>query len=1055
MPDRQSRVCTIDLQVRNMNPDHRKLRVVATVVWLSYGLSGAFVAAQSKSVPQIQVPDGFTLTTVAEPPMVRFPMLGCFDDRGRLFVCESAGINMDKEGLLKELPNFIRLLEDTDGDGQFDHSTIFAEKMTFPSGALWHDGALYVTSPPSLWRLEDTDDDGIADRREELITGFNFRGHAGDIHGPHLGPDGRLYFLDGTMGHEIRDRDGGLVSKGVTARIFSSKLDGSDLETFCGGGMANPAAAAFSETGDLFAVTTFFHYHPTDRIRQDALFHGVYGGVYPRGSRLNGEFKPTGSLLPPLQLIGMSAPSNVMCYRGTAIGRQYQGNLLVSHFNTHRVSRFVLERDGSTFRTRAEPFVTSTNSDFHPCAVIEDADGSLLLIDTGGWFKEGCPTSVQRPNVTGAIYRITKQGAPRRDDVHGQKIQWDAESQSVAGLLNDDRFVVRNRAIFVLASRKDEAIPSLTELLTSKSTCARRNAVWTLMRIGTPEALAVARRALDDKDSGVRQVAARCAGRHRDSNAHDRLVLLLADRNPAVKRQAAAALGRIRNPKSTSLLLQEFETPADRMLEHAIVYALIEIADRESTLAALRSKSTRVRRAALIALDKMEGGRLTREMVAGLLPTNDRDLQNAIVDVVSRKPEWSQLVVELLNTWLQNSKLDSERESLLRDVLYALRREPVCQSLMAETLLLRESPDSSRSLIYDVMKDSGFSEFPVSWQQPLLTGIGHSNSALSRKALLAISSTTSGQFDDGLLKFSQDKSCSVSQRVQAISILTRRNATLPAATFDLLCRQLGPDASFETRLDAARSVGNCHLNHQQLDTVIQLAATAGPLELPLLLGPLASLWTDGSEGAGERLGAALRSSPGFASLTEDQLTQLFNDAPDESKKQLSLLNRQLRDERAKSIRTHLRTSFILAGGDAVRGRSLFYSKRILCSACHRAGPNEKSEIGPDLRRIGAVRSPRDLLEAILVPSASFARGFEPKSVVLKSGRVISGVIRRESDDMITLYTTERREVRIARSDIDKIVPSKVSIMPQALERLLTTDDMRDLLAFLGTLKRSD
>jgi len=1035
-----------------MKADHRRL--VTFVVWLVSWLSSGFAGAQSDSLPQIQVPDGYTLTTVAKPPLVRFPMLGCFDDRGRLFVCESVGINMNKEGLLKELPNFIRLLEDTDDDGDFDRSTIFADRMTLPSGALWHDGALYVTSPPSLWRLEDTDDDGVADRREELVTGFNFRGHAGDIHGPHLGPDGRLYFLDGPMGHEIRDNDGTLISKGSTARIFSSKLDGSDLETFCGGGMANPVAAAFSETGDLFAITTFFHYHRRDRIRHDALFHGVYGGVYPRRSRLNGEFKPTGPLLPPLQLIGMSAPSSIMRYRGTAFGGRYQNNLIVSHFNTHRVSRFVLEEDGSTFRTHAEPFVTSTNTDFHPCGVIEDADGSLLMIDTGGWFKEGCPTSVQRPNVTGAIYRIAKQDAPPVADARGRNIIWDAGSRSLAGLLGDSRFIVRDKAISILTARGDEAVPFLADLMISSSARVRRNVVWTLTRIGTVKALAAARLALDDKDSSVRQVAARCAGRHRDSNAHDQLVLLLEDRNPAVRRQAAAALGRIGNPKSTGPLLHAFETPADRMLEHAIVYALIEVADRESTTAALKSPSTRVRRAALIALDKMDRGQLSRQAVAGLLPTDDQQLQNAIVDVVSRKPEWSELVVDLLNTWLRNPEVDSEREWLLHDTLYALRREPACQSLMAEALSHRETPESSRSLIYDVMKDSGFEEFPQSWQQPLLTDLSHSNSALSRKAFLAISSTSSGQFDDGLLEFSQDQSRSVSQRVQAISILTRRNATLPAATFDLLCQQLGPDSSFETRSDAARSLGNSRLNQEQLDTVIQLTATAGPLELPLLFGSLSAVWKDGADGAGERLTAALKSSPGFASLTEEQLTQLFNDAPGESKKQLSLLTHQLRDEQARSIRTHLRTSFILAGGDVVRGRSLFYGKRTLCSACHRAGPDDKAEIGPDLRRIGAVRSPRDLLEAILLPSASFARGFEPKSVVLNSGRVISGVIRHETDDMITLYTTERKELRIARSDIDEIVVSKVSIMPHGLERMLTTDDMRDLLAFLGTLKHS-
>jgi putative membrane-bound dehydrogenase-like protein len=536
----------------NISPWNRSM---AGAVWLLCLPVCSFAIAASPTKPDIQVPAGFVVEPVARPPLVKYPMLGTFDETGRLFVCESAGVNMNADGLLKKLPNFVRMLEDTNGDGQFDKSTIFADRMTLPSGALWHDGALYVTSPPSLWRLEDANGDGVADRREELLTGFKFRGHAGDMHGPHLGPDGRLYFLDGTMGQEIRDKDGRLISKGGTARIFSSRIDGTDLETFCGGGMSNPVAVAFTEEGELFAATTFFYYNSTDRVRHDALFHGVYGGVYPdRVSRLRSQFKLTGPLLPPLSLVGMSAPSNVMCYRSGAIGEDYRGNLFVPHFNTHRVTRFRLRREGSTFRTEPEPFLSSTNSDFHPCDVIEEADGSLLVIDTGGWFKEGCPTSSHQPEVLGAIYRVRrKNGRPARDP-RGLEIDWTGDETSLVRLLDDDRFAVRERAMATLARRGDAAVQSLSDFLRSgfplrDSACrpfasrqatirGRRNAVWTLTRIGTPAACAAARRALGDADGSVRQVAARCAARHRDARAHDQLVDLLSDDDPAVSRGA-------------------------------------------------------------------------------------------------------------------------------------------------------------------------------------------------------------------------------------------------------------------------------------------------------------------------------------------------------------------------------------------------------------------------------------------------------------------------------------------------------------------------------------
>src|SRR5262249_29491622 len=137
------------------------LGLLALGLILLPGRPGGTAADPSKAELPFKVPPGFVVEKVAGPPLVEHPVMAGFDDRGRLYVAESAGLNLKAEQLLKELPNSIKLLEDTQGTGTFDKATVFADKMTFPMGVLWHQGAVYSCSPPSLWRLEDSTGKGV------------------------------------------------------------------------------------------------------------------------------------------------------------------------------------------------------------------------------------------------------------------------------------------------------------------------------------------------------------------------------------------------------------------------------------------------------------------------------------------------------------------------------------------------------------------------------------------------------------------------------------------------------------------------------------------------------------------------------------------------------------------------------------------------------------------------------------------------------------------------------------------------------------------------------
>ena len=266
----------------------RRPPVLATIllIWLCAGLTlqAAAVSDEPRArqtsreeAGRIRVPEGFLVEQVAAPPLVGHPMMACFDDRGRLFVAESAGSNLAADALLKNPPSFIRLLEDTDGDGRFDKSTIFADRMTMPMGVLWYRGALYTASPPSLWRLVDRDGDGRADQRRELVTRFGFTGNAADIHGPFLGPDGRLYWTDGRHGYTIQ-RPGATPLTGEGARIFRCRPDGTDVEAFCGGGMDDPVEVAFTPEGEPLATVDILIGQPS---RMDAIIYAIEGGAKP------------------------------------------------------------------------------------------------------------------------------------------------------------------------------------------------------------------------------------------------------------------------------------------------------------------------------------------------------------------------------------------------------------------------------------------------------------------------------------------------------------------------------------------------------------------------------------------------------------------------------------------------------------------------------------------------------------------------------------------------------------------------------------------------------
>lgn len=140
-------------------------------------------------------------------------------------------------------------------------------------------------------------------------------------------------------------------------------------------------------------------------------------------------------------------------------------------------------------------------------------------------------------------------------------------------------------------------------------------------------------------------------------------------------------------------------------------------------------------------------------------------------------------------------------------------------------------------------------------------------------------------------------------------------------------------------------------------------------------------------------------------------------------------------------------------GDPEKGKALFFDpeSKAPCAKCHIVG-DTGGKVGPELTSVAGTRDLSYIVQSVLEPSAEIASGYEPYLVVTKDGEFITGVKKAEDDKSVTMADTEGEERKVSKSNIEKMVQQKKSIMPDNLRELLTIDEFHDLLAYLDTLK---
>jgi putative heme-binding domain-containing protein len=263
-----------------------------------------------------------------------------------------------------------------------------------------------------------------------------------------------------------------------------------------------------------------------------------------------------------------------------------------------------------------------------------------------------------------------------------------------------------------------------------------------------------------------------------------------------------------------------------------------------------------------------------------------------------------------------------------------------------------------------------------------------------------------------------------------------------------LVAQIDPAKPVRQRSAAAQALAGSTLNAAQLASLTGTLRSAGPLELPILLRAYEK---GGDEALGGRLMDSLEGAKGLANLRADIIETALAKFPEGIQKRGQTLLASLDVDRGQQQARLEELASNLQGGDVRRGQAIFNSSKAACLACHRIG-YLGGRIGPDLTRIGEIRDERDLLEAVVYPSASFVRSYEPV-VVTTASDTYNGVPIEETDDYILLATGTDTQARIERPLIEEVRPGTVSIMPAGLEEEFTQAELADLIAFLKNTKR--
>jgi putative heme-binding domain-containing protein len=978
------------------------------------------------------VAPGFEVNLFAADPLLAKPIQMNFDPQGRLWVATSELYPQIKPG--EKANDKIIILEDTKGVGKADKTTVFADGLLIPTGIEPGDGGAYVANSTEIVHLSASKPGEKADKKRILLSGFGTEDTHHIIHTFRWGPDCHLYFDQSVYIHSHIETPTGVKVLNAGG-IWRFNPDKTELDVFVRG-FWNPWGHAFDKYGQSFI---------TDGANGEGITHGVPGAYYPAATGPN--MQRTG-YPGAYTMHGLNPGSPKHCGLEIISGRHFpddwQGDCITNDFRGHRVCRFKLSEDGSSFASREmTEVIKSDHPAFRPIDVKMGPDGALYIAD---WYNP----IIQHGEVD---FRD-----PRRDHTHGRI--W--------------RVTAKNRPLVPKPKLVDATIPELLEQLKSPEQWTRQQAKRVLKERGEEKVLPELKKwvkGLDEKDvdyphrlleamwvcdafglysprqeeetktqSRNRSVAAdlvfeltyslkdsaprTCAPAIRTMYGEGGLAAwginkpflwLLRDKNPLVRLEAVRALAKCsadEAPFAAYVALGLLDLPMDRTLDYALWLTLRELepywmqkflsgeetfdGDAKKIAFALNAVGNKDAVKPVVAL--IESGKVAKENVHGL---------HLLLAQIGGPEELG----KVLTYAGADGTSATQRTELLAAIAATVQARRISSPKGVEQLLEKAVGEPGRA-------GQLAARLAGLWKvEPL------------RLALVRGSTTTKLDAADHAARFEAlalfgDKDakdfitsrCDVAFKpevrrlaIAALAGLDMPTAAAKAAEF-LVAAKPEPElldlyAAFLSRKAGVPALAKALAGKKLPPEVAKLglqAVRASTLNVPELADALTK--------AGDL--AAARKPP-----TADEVKAMVADA---------------------------------AKADPARGEVIFRRRELQCFACHGIG-GAGGQVGPDMTSIGASAQPDYLVESLLLPSKAIKEGFHAMRVVTIEDKVYLGIKVREADGLLVLRTAEDKEVTIPVKEIVERPQAMKSLMPEGLTDTLTKQEFADLVSFLTQL----